>query len=148
MHRYIRLLILILLVIFGNISCEKHDNLTYLDLDDTYYYQSEIFDSIYLNLYGNWNRYYGNYGRYFTKLLIKEIGIYGVEKDSTIVEFGHIKIVKLTNKSIVLRLIPSKNSFHFLGDSDWYFRVRGHDSLSMSSIINDGPYYYFDRDEP
>ena len=136
--------ILVLLLAVGFVSCEKKGRLSFYDLGQKSCYQSEIFDSSYLNIYGIWERKSGS-RQHFSTLIIKQFGIYGIESDSIIVEFGCLQIIDQSNKSLLIRFLPDGSSQYIFAGIDWYFRLIGTDTLSLGSFGYDGPYYYLER---
>ena len=151
-----RISILGLVFFMGLLGCEKQtdkvDN--FLDgLKENKYYDSEIFNEPYLDIYGKWKLYGvsgglhgGGHELTFDFLEIKRYGIYGFIRNDSIIEFGKIKIDEQTTETLLITFEYDENSETFMYDSEKYVNFYGKDTLSLDSPCCDRYNYHFIRD--
>ena len=144
---------IILSVVF--FSCEKEPDKIELRIDEIpadKYYESEIFDGIYLELYGKW-KLYGVSGGFhgggheinFDFLEVQQFGIYGFIRNDSILEFGKIKIHEQTNEELLITFEPDDHSGVFMFDSEKYIDFFDNDTVSFNSPCCDRYNYHFER---
>ena len=118
------------------------------------YYSIEIFSSQNSKIYGKWNLkeisggIHGNgYEPNFDYLEARNIGIYGLIRNDSLLEFGKISIDEQNVESLLIKLIPDINSDTFLFDSEKYVDLYGNDTLVFLAPCCDRFNYHFIRTE-
>jgi hypothetical protein len=122
------------------LSCEK-EKLSFTDIQQKTYYNSEIFDSSYLHVYGKWDRDGGSYGQLFQALEFRQFGIYAIHSDSVILEFGRIEIIEQNEKSLLTKLVQDGSSPYYFGEREFYFSFFGLDTLYIGAPCCDRAWY-------
>lgn len=149
--------VLTLLLSIVLLSCEKKVDPIVNKLDiltKNEYYNFEIFNDYFLDIYGKWELYEVTGGIHgeghdlnFDILEIKEYGIYAFLRNDTILEFGKIKIDEQTNESLIITFKPDIDSEIFMYDSEKNIDLYGMDTLYLRSPCCDRYNYYFIRKE-
>ena len=149
--------ILGLIFLLGSTSCEKETDVVNYFLDgfkEDKYYDSEIFNEPYLDIYGKWDLYGVSGGLHgsgheptFDFLEIKRYGIYGFIRNDTIIVFGKIIIDERTNETLLIAFEPDENSEIFMYYSEKYVNLYGKDTLSLDSPCCDDYNYHFIREK-
>ena len=118
------------------------------------YYETEIFNPSFLDIYGNWKLYEvsggihgGGHDLNFDVLKIKKYGIYAFIKDGNILEFGSINIDDQTHESLSISFNPHPHSEIFMYDSEKDIIFQGIDTLFLNSPCCDRYNYHFSREE-
>ncbi len=151
-----RICLLILIACIGLLSCEKDDDIVYDAIDELaekYYYESEIFDDPYLDIYGQWKCYDisggwtdQGYEVDFDLLKIKRFGIYGFLRNDSILEYGYIRIDTLINTNLIISFVPDENSDLYLPDPEKWVHFFGEDTLFLPSPCCDRYDFHFVRE--
>ena len=99
---------------------DKDDDIVYDAIDElaeNYYYESEIFDDPYLDIYGQWKCQDisggwtdQGYEVDFDLLKIKRFGIYGFLRNDSILEYGKLQIDTLIDTNLIISFVPDENS--------------------------------------
>jgi len=139
------------------ISCEKETIETksiLSEIERKTYYDSEIFSTNYLRIYGKWKLFdisggftgYG-YKKNFDYLEIKGYGIYGFIRNDTLLEYGKIVPVIPTYNGIVLSVSfeEDMNSMFFIHDKEKTVYFQGNDTMSLNAPCCDRYNYHFER---
>ena len=124
------------------------------DLTNDKYYENEIFNESFLDIYGNWKLYeisggihgYGD-DLQFDLLQIQKFGIYYFVKGSVILEYGKILIDEQNNESLKISFSPDEDSDVFMFDSEKNVIFHGSDSLFLQSPCCDRYNYHLKREE-
>ena len=142
----------LIMILFA--GCEKDsDTKDYMLVESARnkYYESEIFNETYLNIYGKWNLYGvsggffgGGHEPNFDYLEIKEFGIYDFIRNDSILEFGEILIDEQTDETLLISFEADDSSDIFMGDNEKYVYFYGKDTISLSSPCCDRYNYHFD----
>jgi len=118
------------------------------------YYSSEIFNSQNSTIYGQWylkeisgGLHGSGYEPNFDYLKVKNIGIYGLIRKDSLMEYGKISIDQQNVESLLIKLNPDINSDTFLFDSEKYVDFYGNDSLVFRAPCCDRFTYHFIRAE-
>lgn len=136
-------------------QCDEENLISNLIIDSLNidkYYPNEIFDSKNELIYGKWllesisgGFHGGGHDPNFDYFEVKSIGIYGLVRNDSLLEYGKIKIDEQTDKNLLISLIPDKNSDTFLFDSEKYVDFNGADTLGLNSPCCDRYNYHFTR---
>jgi hypothetical protein len=133
-----------LIILFLLFSCKKESVKTSaLQIDtisNTKYYQTEIFSTSNLKLYGQWHFLYifddagiiqgpGKINPTYDYLVIKKYGIYGLIKDNKLIQTGEIEIIKQDNSQFEIKLKP--DNLDSITNSSWYYVGYTNDSILM-----------------
>ena len=129
--------------------------LSNIDSISTYkYYSSEIFNSQNNIIYGQWHLkeisgglHGSGYEPNFNYLEVKNIGIYGLIRNDSLLEYGKISIDQQNVEYLLIKLIPDLNSDTFLFDSEKYVDFYGNDTLVFRAPCCDRFNYHFIRTE-
>ncbi len=154
MKIYIILSIIFCLGLLSCGDCEENTGCLFDNISKNEYYDYEIFDESYLDIYGDWKLYAVSGGfngngheLNFDFLVLKKYGIYGFLKNDNILEFGKIVIVEQTSETLLITLNPDENSDMFMLDSEKYINLIGEDTLNLNSPCCDRFNYHFERDK-
>jgi heat shock protein HslJ len=116
------------------------------------YYSNEIFNTQNTLIYGKWlleeisgGLHGGGYEPDFDYFEIKSIGIYGLIRNDSLLEYGKIRIDEQTAMSLLISLIPDNNSDTFLFDTEKYVDFYGTDTLELRAPCCDRYNYHFKR---
>lgn len=137
-------------------GCEKTDDKIKFYLDDFLidrYYNDEILDDQYLDIYGKWQLnsitggFFGiGYKPNFNFLEIKEFGMYGFIRNDTLLEFGKIQIIQQSSRELRITFLPDNGVENiFFYDSEKYIELAGIDTLHLNSPCCDRYNYHFVR---
>jgi hypothetical protein len=148
---YTSILILGILLAGCHHDCiETDSNFDELAMDA--YYETEIFNQTFTEVYGNWKLYEvtggihgGGHDLNFDFLSIKKYGIYAFIKDDNILEFGRIHIDDQTNESLSITFNPHPKSEIFMYDSEKIITLQVNDTLFLDSPCCDRFNYHFSR---
>ena len=150
-----RITILSLILFTGMLSCEREVEKIYNplnELKEDKYYDSEIFNEPYLDIYGKWELYGisggihgGGHEPNFDFLEIKRFGIYGFIRNDVINEFGRIDLVEQTNETLLITFEPDEISDTIMYDAEKYVNFYGKDTLSLDSPCCDRYNYHLIR---
>ncbi|MEE8341591.1 MAG: hypothetical protein V3R52_05800 [Candidatus Neomarinimicrobiota bacterium] len=147
-------IIIITIFCLGILGCEDNNVNLLDDISKTEYYNSEILNGQYLNIYGKWKLIDVSGGitgdgheLNFDFLILKKYGIYGFVENDDIIEFGKIFIDEQTNEILLVTLIPDDNSDAFMLDPKKYITFNGNDSLTLNSPCCDRYNYHFSRED-
>jgi hypothetical protein len=122
------------------------------DLTNDKYYENEIFNESFLDIYGNWELYeisggihgYGD-GLQFDLLQIRMFGIYSFIKGGVVLEYGKIVIDEQTDESLRISFSPDEDSDVFMFDSEKNVILQSSDSLFLQSPCCDRYNYHLVR---
>jgi len=138
-------------------GCEKECEKIVSDYDGlsiNEYYEAEIFNQSFLEIYGDWKLYEvsggihgGGHDLNFDILKIKKYGIYAFIKNDDILEFGRINIDEQTHESLSITFIPHVDSEIFMYDSEKNIIFHGIDTIFLNSPCCDRYNYRFTREE-
>lgn len=122
------------------------------DLTHDKYYENEIFNESFLDIYGNWELYEisgGIHGQgdglQFDLLQIRMFGIYSFIKGGVVLEYGKIVIDEQTAESLSISFSPDEDSDVFMFDSEKNVILTGSDSLLLQSPCCDRYNYHLVR---
>ena len=148
--------IIVLVLLLSLLPACKYSSNEVSVLDYVYktkYYQSEIFNSNNLALYGKWHfNYYtgsiagGTYEPTYDYLEIVKFGIFGIIKNDSIKQFGRILINKQDSTQTKISFFDDSN--FCLTDYQLNQRVvsfKGNDTLILWDGMVDGYFYYYYR---
>lgn len=150
---------IIWIMLSGLLSCEKETNIRfYLDaINSDKYYSEEIISTDYQKIYGQWKLYkisggfHGTgYAPDYDYLEIKSVGIYGLIRNDSIIEYGKIELDTFdvnTNDFLQIKLIPDDyiGLNPFMYPSEKYIDLTGNDSLELISPCCDMYDYHYKR---
>lgn len=136
-------------------ACLSSGQKTFKSLESTEYNNSEIIDSLYRDIYGEWCLYaisggfigiWEDYDPQFY-LHIKPFGIYGYFNGNTLQEFGNLSIYRQTNSLLLINLEPDPDSpgniYH--DDTTVQAQFSGCDTLALNFFGSDGYNYHYVR---
>jgi len=122
------------------------------DLENDKYYENEIFNEPFMDIYGNWELYEVSGGIHgigdglkFDLLQIRKYGIYTFIKNSAVLERGKIVIDEQTEESLKISFSPDEDSEVFMFDSEKIAILQGSDSLFLQSPCCDRYNYHLVR---
>lgn len=136
--------------------CQENLNINLIidSLNCNRYYSTEVFNTQNLLIYGKWiltgisgGLHGSGYEADFDYFEVKSIGIYGLIRNDSILEFGKIEIDEQTNENLLINLIPDTNSDIFLFDSEKYVYFSNIDSLELRAPCCDRFNYHFIRNK-
>ena len=150
---------IILIILFVPIGCDNETNIRfYLDtINSGKYYSEEIIPNDYQKIYGQWKLYkisggiHGTgYDPDFDYLEIKNIGIYGIIRNDSVLEYGKIEPDTFdinTDNFLQLKFIPDyiNEQNHRMYTPGIYIDLNGNDSLNILSPCCDLYDYHFKR---
>jgi hypothetical protein len=152
-----RISVLVILMSFVWLSCEKQDDMIASIIDELAideYYDAEVFNESFNNLYRDWKLYEVTGGIHgqghdlnFDILKIKKFGIYAFIRNGNILEFGKINIDEQTSDLLRITFIPDVNSEVFMYDSEKIIEFQGIDTLLLHSPCCDRYNYHFIRED-
>ncbi len=150
----------VLIFILGTIfleSCSKDEidiNSFLFEIDKTKYYDSEVLNAPYTDIYGIWEIYDisggltgDGYEINFDYLEVKPFGIYGFINEDELIEFGKIVPTQdATNETdLLVEFTKDEESGSFFGDPEKYIQFSGKDTLHLMSPCCDRYNYHFER---
>lgn len=146
------------LIFISLVSCEKKEEKVTVQtslwegINETQYYNQEIFSDAYLDLYGLWSikkidgGFIGTgYEPNFDFLEIRKYGIYGFIRNDRLLEFGKIEILNQTHENLQIELQKDLNAVHFFNEQQLSVIFFTQDSLLLTSAYMDGYNYYFKK---
>lgn len=123
------------------------------DLADKEYYNNEIFDASWIDIYGNWelNEVTGGihgagHELNFDLLQIRKFGVYTFIQDGNVLEYGKIVIDEQTNDYLKITFSPDEDPEVFFFDSEKEIIFQGKDILILQSPCCDRYNYLLDRE--
>lgn len=116
------------------------------------YYQSEIFDEAYLDIYGKWELksvsggiHGGGHELNFEVLEISKIGQYRFMKENITIEKGKIVIEEQDSETLRISMEADPGSEVFMHDSEKFVSLTGTDTLDLNAPCCDRFTYHFTR---
>jgi hypothetical protein len=147
-------LILVILVMFPIIACEKStDKIQISDkVSKTQYYDNEILSEQNQNIYGKWEYLYysggiggGRFDPTYDFLEVVRFGIYGIISGNQIKVIGRLMVHKQDTNETIISFIPDVKYISDYYDLSQIIRFRGKDTLMLSDNYIDGYTEYFKR---
>ncbi len=147
--------IVFLLVVFL-LSCGKEEIRMYLNtIDPNTFYSEEIIPETYQNVYGTWSLYDVSGGFSGTGhepnhdyLEIKRIGIYGIIRNDSLLEYGKIKLDTFDTRTtafLQIRLFPESSDEPFFYPQEKYIELTESDEMVLRSPCCDMYNYHYKR---
>ncbi len=147
------------MLLIGLMSCHKEDNVKFhLNfIDSKKYYSDEFIPADYMKIYGKWELekvsggiFGSGYAPDYDYLEIKSVGIYGLIRNDSLLEYGKIELdtFDLNNSDFLqIKLIPDfytgQNSY--MAPPEKYVDLIGNDSLDLNSPCCDLYNYHYKR---
>ena len=123
------------------------------DLADKEYYNQEIFNDSFTDIYGSWELNDVSGGIHgsghelnFDLLQIRMFGVYAFIQGGNVLEYGKIVIDEQTNDYLKITFSPDEDSEVFFFDSEKEIILQGKDILILQSPCCDRFNYHFDRE--
>ena len=142
---------LLLIAILVLPSCEEECSIPD-DLTNDKYYENEIFNEPFMDIYGTWELYEVSGGIHgmgdglmFDFLQIRKFGIYTFIKNNDVLEHGKIVIDEQTEESLKISFSPDEDSEVFMFDSEKIVILQTSDSLFLQSPCCDRYNYHLVR---
>ncbi len=121
-------------------------------LDSTHYYDQEIFYDEFIEIYGKWKLYsqwdgYAGDQTNFDYLFIKPFGIFGFQRNDSLLSVGHIEIIKQEENGLQVKFIADSILIEhpFINKSP-YVSLSRKDTLYLGTPVMDGYQYHFSRE--
>jgi len=144
----------ILSMILGTLilSCEKDTGINLSEIREDNYYESEIFDNLYLDIYGKWKLYGvsggihgGGHDLNFDYFEVHKFGIYGFIKNGRVLEYGRIEIDEQNSEDLLITFKPDDKSQVLMYDAEKNVSLPGNDTLTLNSPCCDRYNYHMAR---
>lgn len=123
------------------------------DLADKKYYNNEIFDEAYIDIYGSWELMDVTGGIHgsghelnFDRLQIRKFGVYVFTQGGNVLEYGKIVIEQQNIDYLKITFSPDEDSEVFFFDSEKEIIFQGKDTLILQSPCCDRYNYHLDRE--
>jgi hypothetical protein len=123
------------------------------DLVDKEYYNQEIFNDAFINIYGNWELtdvtggiHGSGHELNFDLLQIRMFGVYSFIQGGNVLEYGKILIDEQTNDYLKITFSPDEDSEVFFFDSEKEIIFPTSDNLILQSPCCDRYNYHLDRE--
>jgi len=138
------------------LSCDKEDIRLFLNaIDPQTFYSEEVIPEEYQNIYGKWSLYDITGGFIGTGhepnhdyLEIKSIGIYGIVRNDSLLEFGKIKLDTFdtrTTEYLQIRLVPESSEEPFFYPQEKYIQLNESGKMVLRSPCCDMYDYHYEK---
>jgi hypothetical protein len=153
--------LMVMIFLFATLSCDKESpgkKFLLESIDSHSYYSEEIIPSGYKGLYGTWKLVNVSGGfsgsgheNNFDYLVIEEIGIYGIVRENTLIEYGKIERETFdpkTDEYLQVKFVSDPRSgFKSLSAPESYLNLKADDSLEIISACCDRYNFHFTKEE-